>query len=80
MQKLSQLFFILYSLFSFSQQTIVELEKTAYSEFKLDGILSEEELKNTKIIDIIYEHEPGYNTSPSNETRLFLKFQYLIKS
>ena len=49
MQKPVHLFFILFSLFSFSQQTIVELEKTAYSEFKLDGILSEEELKNTKI-------------------------------
>ena len=70
MQKTILIISLLFTLTCFPQQTVVKLEKTAFSEFNLDGILSDEELQNAKVIDVIYEHEPGYNTSPSYETCL----------
>ena len=58
----------------FSQQTVLELTKTAISDFILDGTLSEAELVNAEIVDIIYEHEPGNNTSPSYTTKTYLTY------
>ena len=58
----------------FSQQTVRELKKTSISDFILDGTLSEAELVNTEIVDIIYEHEPGNNTSPSYTTKTYLTY------
>ena len=69
-----QIILLLFTLTCFPQQTVVKLEKTAFSEFDLDGILSDEELQNAKVIDVIYEHEPGYNTSPSYETITYLTY------
>lgn len=60
--------------FIFSQEKVLNLKKTDISEFILDGILSENELKNSSEIDIIYEHEPGYNTSPSKKTVSYLTY------
>ena len=74
MQKTILVIFLLFSIICFPQQTIIELEKTPDSEFLLDGILSDDELQNAKVIDIIYEHEPGYNTSPSYETITYLTY------
>ena len=74
MQKTIRVIFLLFSIICFPQQTIIELEKTPDSEFILDGILSDDELQNAKVIDIIYEHEPGYNTSPSYETITYLTY------
>ena len=74
MKKTIQTIFLLFTLTCFPQQTVVKLEKTAFSEFNLDGILSDEELQNAKVIDVIYEHEPGYNTSPSYETITYLTY------
>ena len=34
----------------------------------MDGIVSDQEIENAKMFDVIYEQEPGYNTSPSHET------------
>ena len=68
------LFILLSSAYCFSQQTIVELNKAPESDFKLDGIISESEIDNAKTIDIVYEHEPGYNTAPSYETKTYLKY------
>ena len=56
------------SFFGFTQNKILKLIKTPDSEFKIDGTLSETELKNASQIDIIYEHTPGYNTKPSYKT------------
>ena len=39
--------------FIFSQEKVLYLKKTDISEFILDGILSENELKNSSEIDII---------------------------
>ena len=58
----------------FSQEKVLNLKKTDISEFILDGILSENELKYSSEIDIIYEHEPGYNTSPSKKTVSYLTY------
>ena len=67
--------------FLFSQQTVLELKKTPLSDFILDGTLSEAELENAKILEVLYESEPGLNTMPSQETTGYLtytdKFLYL---
>ena len=68
------LYILLTSAYCFSQQTIVELNKAPESDFILDGIISESEIDNSKMIDIVYEHEPGYNTAPSYETKTYLKY------
>ena len=60
--------------FLFSQQTVIELKKTPKSDFILDGTLSETELKNAFPIEIIYEHNPGYNTMPSYKTTGFVNY------
>jgi len=74
MQKVSFIFYFLTITFCFPQQTIVELNKAPYSDFILDGIISDSEIDNAKTIDIVYEHEPGYNTTPSYETKTYLKY------
>ena len=48
MKKTIQTIFLLFTITCFPQQTVVKLEKTAFSEFNLDGILSDEELQNAK--------------------------------
>ena len=68
MKKIISIFLILFTTICFSQNQVLNLLKTAESEFKLDGILSESELKNAFPIEIIYEHTPGYNTAPSYKT------------
>ena len=60
--------------FLFSQQTVIELTKTPKSDFILDGTLSETELKNAFPIEIIYEHNPGYNTMPSYKTTGYVNY------
>ena len=58
MQKTIQLILLLFCTISFSQETILNLIKTQESEFILDGILSDSELKDAFPIEIIYEHTP----------------------
>ena len=74
MQKVFTIFFLLSSIYCFSQQTILDLIKTQDSDFILDGILSESELKNAFPIEIIYEHTPGYNTIPSYKTTGYVNY------
>jgi len=58
--------------YSFSQENILNLNKADESKFVLDGILSDNELENSVELEIIYEHEPGYNISPSYKTTGYL--------
>ena len=62
------------SFISFSQTEILNLSKSEKSKFKLDGILSESELNNAIELDVKYEHDPGYNESPSYKTIGYLKY------
>ena len=62
------------SFITFSQTEILNLSKSEKSEFKLDGILSESELNNAVELDVKYEHDPGYNESPSYKTMGYLKY------
>ena len=69
MFKKNILIFLLASSFlSFTQTEILNLSKSEKSEFKLDGILSESELNNAIELDVLYEHDPGYNDPPSYKT------------
>ena len=74
MQKTIKVILLLICTFSFSQETVLNLIKTSDSEFLLDGVLSESELKNSFEIDLIYEHTPGYNTSPTYKTVAYVNY------
>ena len=74
MQKTIPLILLFICNFSFSQETVLNLIKTPDSEFLLDGVLSESELKNSFEIDLIYEHTPGYNTSPTYKTVAYVNY------
>ena len=74
MKKTLLFFCLVISISCFSQQTVLNLVKTEESEFILDGILSESELKNAFPIEIIYEHTPGYNTTPSYKTTGYVNY------
>ena len=74
MKNILALVLLVCSFFGFSQNQVLKLIKTSDSEFKLDGILSESELKNAFPIEIIYEHTPGYNTVPSYKTTGYVNY------
>ena len=74
MKKIIFLFLLIFSMPCFSQNQVLNLIKTADSEFMLDGTLSEAELKNAFPIEIIYEHLPGYNTEPSYKTTGYVNY------
>ena len=74
MRKTIPFFLILFSWTCLPQNTILDLVKTPDSEFNIDGILSEKELKNAFPIEIIYEHTPGYNTVPSYKTMGYVNY------
>ena len=69
---LKTLLLIFLCTYSFSQENILNLNKADESKFVLDGILSDQELENSVELEIIYEHEPGYNISPSYKTTGYL--------
>ena len=52
MKKTISFFFILFSWTVFLKDTLLELVKTPDSEFNIDGILSESELKNAFELDL----------------------------
>ena len=62
------LFLIFICTYSFSQENILNLNKADEAKFVLDGILSDQELENSVELEIIYEHDPGYNIRPSYKT------------
>ena len=68
MKKLLLLFFILNSSYSFSQENILVLNKIQEEKFILDGVVSDEEIDDAKILEVIYEETPSFNTMPSQQT------------
>ena len=74
MKKLLTLFFIINSLLSFSQDIILELNKISEEKFILDGVVSDQEIDEAKILEVIYEESPSFNTLPSQETIGFFTY------
>ena len=74
MKKLLALFLIINSLFSFSQDIILELNKISEEKFILDGIVSDQEINEAKILEVIFEEAPNFNTMPSQETIGFFTY------
>tara|TARA_B100001758_G_scaffold199366_1_gene177807 strand:- start:467 stop:2701 length:2235 start_codon:yes stop_codon:yes gene_type:complete len=68
MKKLLALFLIINSSISFSQDVILELNKISEEKFILDGVVSDQEIDEAKILEVIYEETPSFNTMPSQET------------
>ncbi len=68
MKKLLALFLIINSSISFSQDVILELNKISEEKFILDGVVSNQEIDEAKILEVIYEETPSFNTMPSQET------------
>ena len=52
---------------STAQETELILNKIDQNKFNIDGVVSNEEINKAKILDIIYEAEPGLNSMPSQE-------------
>ena len=74
MNKTILLIILMSSMLCFSQNEVLNLIKTEESVFIMDGTLSEEELNNAFPIEIIYEHNPGYNTEPSYRTTGYVNY------
>ena len=71
----------LYVSSSLGQETTLVLNKIDESNFNKDGIISDEEIQGAKILEIIFEDTPGYNTMPSQKTKGYItysdKFLYI---
>ena len=74
MKKLTLLLLILNSSYSFSQENILVLNKIQEEKFIMDGIVSDQEIENAKMLELIYEQEPGLNTLPSQKTVGFFSY------
>jgi len=74
MKKLLLLLLILNSLYSFSQENTLVLSKIQEEKFIMDGIVSDQEIENAKMLELIYEQEPGLNTIPSQKTVGFFSY------
>lgn len=57
-----------------SQESILILNKVEESKFKLDGIISDDEILGASILELKYESEPGYNSEPSKRTTSFIVY------
>ena len=57
-----------------SQENILVLNKVEESKFKLDGIISDDEILGASILELKYESEPGYNSEPSKRTTSFIVY------
>ena len=81
MKKILIAIIILNSCLSFSQENILLLNKVEENKFQLDGVISDDEIKDAKILELKFESEPGYNTEPSKKTTSFIvysdKFLYV---
>ena len=74
MKKFLLIIFSFYFSNSISQETTLVLNKIDQNKFNIDGVISEDEINNAKILEIIYEAEPGLNTTPSQETTGYITY------
>ena len=66
--------FLTYYSFSLCQETTLVLNKIDESNFNIDGIISDEEIQGAKVLEIIYEETPSFNTVPSKKTIGYLTY------
>ena len=66
MKKFLLIIFGIYLSNSTAQETMLVLNKIDQNKFNIDGVISEEEINKAKILEIIYEAEPGLNPIPRN--------------
>ena len=66
--------FSLYFSNSTAQETALILNKVDQNKFNIDGVVSNEEINKAKILEIIYEAEPGLNSMPSQETTGYITY------
>ena len=74
MKKFLLIFSSLYFSTSLAQETTLVLNKIDQNKFNIDGVISEDEINKAKILEIIYEAEPGLNTTPSQETTGYITY------
>jgi len=74
MKKLLLVIFSVYFSTSLAQETTLKLSKVDQNKFNIDGVISEDEINKAKILEIIYEAEPGLNTTPSQETTGYITY------
>ena len=74
---MKKIFLILLSLFfsfSYTQEKTLVLNKIDESNFNIDGIISDEEIQGAKVLEILYEESPSFNTVPSKKTTGYLTY------
>ena len=65
---------LIYCSSTLGQDTILVLNKIEESNFNMDGIISDEEIKGAKVLEILYEETPSFNTVPSKKTIGYLTY------
>ena len=59
--------FSIYFSISLGQEKILVLNKIDESKFSIDGEISDEEIQGAKVLEILYEETPSFNTVPSKK-------------
>ena len=59
--------FSIYCLTTLGQDTVLVLNKIEENNFNIDGIISDEEIQGAKVLKILYEETPSFNTVPSKK-------------
>ena len=59
--------FSIYCLTTLGQDTKLVLNKIEENNFNMDGIISDEEIQGAKVLEILYEETPSFNTVPSKK-------------
>ena len=67
MKKFFLIIFSIYYSFSIGQEKTLVLNKIDESYFNKDGIISDEEIQGAKVLEILYEETPSFNTVPSKK-------------
>ena len=74
MKKFFLIIFSIYYSFSVGQEKTLVLNKIDESYFNKDGIISDEEIQGAKVLEILYEETPSFNTVPSKKTTGYLTY------
>ena len=74
MKKFFLIIFSIYCLTTLGQDTKLVLNKIEENNFNMDGIISDEEIQGAKVLEILYEETPSFNTVPSKKTVGYLTY------
>ena len=74
MKKFFLIIFSIYCSSTLGQETKLVLNKIEENNFNMDGMISDEEIQGAKVLEILYEETPSFNTVPSKKTVGYLTY------